>query len=118
MWALDVTVILPRVCHVVGCKFMPTATFPPSIHLIHLAGHRCPSLQGRSRSTSPWFSLYPGGASSKGRFVLTHCVGRLVLWRLSRASSRSPFLMVCRFSTPLAVSSFPSTIPPLLPRCS
>ncbi len=87
------------------------ATFPLSIHLIHLAGRRCLSLQGRSRLTSPRFSLYPGGASSKGRFVSTRCAGRLVRWRLSRASSRSPFSMACQFSTLLAVSAIASMIP-------
>ncbi len=87
------------------------ATFPPSNCLIHLAGRHCPSLQGRSRSTSPRFSLYPGGASSKGHFVSTCHIGRLVRWRLSRASSRSPFSTTCRFSTCLAVSTIESMIP-------
>src|SRR5258708_28840285 len=87
------------------------ATFPLSIRLIHLAGHHCPSLQGRLRSTSPWFSLYPGGASSKGHFVSTCWVGRLVLCRSSRASSRSPFLTACQFSTRLEVSSITLMIP-------
>ena len=87
------------------------ATFPPSIRLIHLAGQCCPSLQGRSRSTSPQFSLYPGGASSNGCFVSTHCIGRLVRWRLSRASSRSPFSTACQFSTCLAVSAIASMMP-------
>ncbi len=87
------------------------ATFPPSICLIHLAGCHCLSLQGRLRSTSPRFSLYPGRASSKGLFVSTCCVGRLIHCRSSRASSRSPFLMACRFSTHLEVSSIASMIP-------
>ena len=87
------------------------ATFPPSIRLIHLAGRRCPSLHGRSRLTSPWFSLYPGRASLNGHFVSTCCVGTLVHWRSSRASSRSAFLMVCRFSTHLAVSAITSMMP-------
>src|SRR5229473_155797 len=81
------------------------ATFPPSIHLIHLVGQRCLSLHGRSRSTSPQFSLYPGGASLKGRLVLTCCCGTRVHWRSSRASLRSPFSTACRFSTCLAVSA-------------
>src|SRR5258708_29519126 len=81
------------------------ATFPPSICLIHLAGHHCLSLQGRSRLTSPQFSLYPGGASSKGHFVLTCHEGRLIRWRSSRASSRSPFSTACQFSTLLEVSA-------------
>src|SRR5713226_5251234 len=54
------------------------ATLPPSMRLIHLAGRRSPSLHGKSRSTSPRFSLYLGGASSNGHFVSTHCVGTLV----------------------------------------
>src|SRR5260370_31847373 len=72
------------------------ATFPPSIRLIHLAGHHCPSLHGRSRSTSPQFSLYPGGASSKGRFVSRLFWGTLVRWRSSRASSSNSFSLVWR----------------------
>ncbi len=87
------------------------ATFPLSICLIHLAGHHCPSLQGRSRLTSPQFSLYPGGASSKGCFVSTCCIGRLICWRSLRASSRSPFSMACQFSTHLEVSSIALMIP-------
>ena len=87
------------------------ATFPPSIRLIHLAGWCCLSLQGRSMSTSPWFSLYPGGASSNGCFVSTYRVGRLVRWRSSRASLRSLFSTACRFLTHLAVSAIASMIP-------
>src|SRR5258708_15733776 len=87
-----------------GSSLVYPATFPLSNHLIHLAGRHCPSLQGRSRSTSPRFSLYPGGASSKGCFVSTHRVGRLVHWRSLSASSRSPFSTACWFSTHLMVS--------------
>ncbi len=87
------------------------ATFPPSNCLIHLAVHHWPSLQGRSRSTSPRFSLYPGGASLKGCFVSTRHVGRLIHWRSLRASLRSPFSMACWFSICLAVSAIALIIP-------
>src|SRR5216684_4938689 len=87
------------------------ATFPLSICLIHLVGQHCPSLHGRLRSTSPRFSLYPGGASSNGCFVLTRCIGTLIHWRSSRASLRSAFSTVCQFSTCLAVSTIESMMP-------
>src|SRR5258708_26717614 len=87
------------------------ATFPPSMHLIHLAGRCNPSLHGRSRSTSPQFSLYLGRASLNGHFVSTHCVGILVLWRSSRASSRIPFSTACLLVVHLAVSSIALMIP-------
>src|SRR5258708_19680306 len=87
------------------------ATFPLSNHLIHLAGRHCPSLQGRSRSTSPRFSLYPGGASSKGCFVSTHRVGRLVHWRPLRPSSMTPSSTPFCFSSLLLFSTSNSLIP-------
>src|SRR5260370_38652179 len=81
------------------------------MHLTHLVGRHSPSLHGRLRLTSPRFSLYPGGASSKGRFVSTRGAGTLVLWRSSRASSRSPFSTACRLFILLAVSSIQSMVP-------
>ena len=87
------------------------ATFPPSNRLIHLAGCHCPSLHGRSRLTSPQFSLYPGGASLKGCFVsATHGAGH-IRWRSLRASLRRSFSMTCWLSTCLEVSAIKSMIP-------
>src|SRR5258707_4862952 len=80
------------------------------MHLTHLAGRRSLSLHGRSRSTSPRFSLYLGGASSKGRFVSTRGPGTRVLWRSSRASSSNPFSMACRLLVLLAVWAIASMI--------
>ncbi len=87
------------------------ATFPPSNRLIHFATRLVPSLHGRSRSTSPRFSLYPGGASSKGRFVSMLFRGILVCWRSSRASSSSSFSLVWRASLRRMPSAMLSMIP-------
>src|SRR5258708_1668659 len=87
------------------------ATFPPSNRLIHFATHLVPSLHGRSRSTSPRFSLYPGGASSKGRFMLILFRGMFVRWRSSRASSSNSFSLVWWASLHWTPSAMASMIP-------
>src|SRR5260370_35644637 len=86
------------------------ATFPPSICLIHLAGHHCPSLQGRSRSTSPQFSLYPGRASSKGCFGSSRHIGCFIHWWVTMSFSTSHFLMMCQFLNHLKASIMPLLI--------
>ncbi len=89
-------------------SFEYPATFPPSNCLIHFATRLIPSLHGRLRLTSPRFSLYPGGASSNGCFVLRLLWGTLVLWRSSRASSSNSFSLMWQASPcrmPLAMAS-------------
>src|SRR5260370_19340283 len=81
------------------------------MRLEHLGGRHSSCLHGRSRSVSPLFSLYLGGASSNRRFVSTCGPGTLVLWRLSRASSRSPFSTACRLFVLLAVLAIASMMP-------